>query len=113
MVISEKHGQQQLGVVETPNRHVHFVDTTTVHSEDKTSEAKTSEALDVPRRVPPRSMVAAGRQVLQRNILASSSPQDAIIRLELSPKKSAERRHKLCQRLTEQLNESNDDVNII
>ena len=55
---------------------------------------------------PPRSMIAAGRQLLlKRNM----SPQDAVIRIQLSPARSVERRQQLCRRLNEHLNE---DANI-
>jgi len=106
----QEYGQQQLAIVGSPERHVRFAaDTDSVQHEEKSS----FEVFDTLRGVaPPRSMVAAGRQVLRRNVLASSSPQDSIIRLELTPTKSAERRQRLCQRLNEQLNESSDGTNI-
>jgi hypothetical protein len=113
IVVNREEGgsqQQQLVIVESPKRHVHFSsDTDIVQHEEKSS----FEVSDTPR--PSRSMITAGRQVLirQRNMLASSSPrQDAIIRIDLTPTKSAERRQRLCQRLNEQLNESNDGTNI-
>jgi hypothetical protein len=111
-VVNREEGsqQEQLVIVETPKRHVHFSsDTDIVQHEEKSS----FEVSDTPR--PPRSMITAGRQVLirQRNMLASSSPhQDAIIRIDLTPTKSAERRQRLRQRLNEQLNESNDGTTI-
>jgi len=113
IVVNREEGgsqQQQLVIAETPKRHVHFSsESDIVQHEEKSS----FEVSDTPR--PSRSMITAGRQVLirQRNMLASSSPhQDAIIRIDLTPTKSAERRQRLCQRLNEQLNESNDGTNI-
>lgn len=44
----------------------------------------------------PRAMVSAGRQLLRRSI---GTPDQEIVNLELSPKKSAERRRRLRQRL--------------
>jgi len=107
----------QLVTAESPKRYVHFADdnTITVNSESTTSaqikEKKTTAVINTPRENgPPRSMIAAGRQLLLRR---SMTPQDVVIRLELSPTKSAERRQQLCRRLNEHLNEnSSEDVTI-
>jgi len=109
-------GQIQLATVETPKRSVHFADSDTssdVAASVQTEETALALKLAEPAREsgPPRSMIAAGRQLLLRR---SMSPQDAVNRLEQTPTKSAERRQQLSQRLNERLNESiNEDENIM
>ena len=108
----QQNAQLQLAIVETPKRHVHFANAN-ANATAVQHEEKSLTVIDTPREVgPPRSMVAAGRQLLLRR---SMSPQDAVIRLELTPAKSAERRQQLYQRVNEHLNESttNDDTNIM
>eukprot|EP00536_Pseudo-nitzschia_multiseries_P012795 jgi/Psemu1/209694/e_gw1.508.16.1 len=93
-----------LAVVETPERRVHFADSETTSSQN---EEKSPAAFDAPREGgPPRAMIAAGRQLLLRR---NMSPQDAVIRLELTPTKSAERRQLLAERLNKGLNENTSD----
>jgi len=74
------------------------------------TSTNTSTSTSAPREGgPSRAMIAAGRQLLLRR---NMSPQDAVIRLELTPSKSAERRQLLSERLNKSLNDSaNDDTN--
>lgn len=106
----------QLVTLGSLKRNVHFadnvIDSSTGHvSVKKNDEKASAEFFNITRENgPPRSMIAAGRQLLLRR---SMSPQDAVIRLELTPTKSAERRQQLCQRLNAHLSESsNEDTNI-
>ena len=70
--------------LETPKRSVRFADDATTSMTPRGVET-------------PRSMVAAGRQLLRRSM---ASPGEAILTLELTPAKSAERRRRLKDRLT-------------
>jgi len=98
---------------ESPKRNVHFA----VTDDDKntstaSAQFKENESLEFNtqrRSYPPRSMIAAGRQLLLRR---NMSPKDAVTRLEVSPSKSAEKRQQLCRRLNKHLNEcSNETTN--
>ena len=96
----------------TPKRSVHFADTDTNSPADYSTsiipaqpkESETPLFLSPRENGPSRAMIAAGRQILLRR---NMTPQDAVLRLEISPAKSAERRQQLCQRLNEHL--SNED----
>lgn len=114
----EQGEKQQLATVVSPKRSVHFADSddnrntdciitaTPVQSEITTSPITTRQRENGP----PRSMIAAGRQLLLRRTM---TPQDAVIRLQMSPTKSAERRRQLCRRLNEHLNEdSSEDASV-
>jgi hypothetical protein len=89
---------------ETPRRHVRFADSEGRH-EQHDGEGETSEsAFQTPMSsssIPSlsRALVATGRQILRRQM--ATSPQDILLQLELTPAKSAERRLRLRQRLTE------------
>jgi hypothetical protein len=108
----------QAATVESSKRSVHFADETPAEPVvDNTTSTASAELDETPSTAintqlrqngPPRSMIAAGRQLLLRR---NMTPHDAVIRLQLSPTKSAERRQLLCQRLNEHLNDgSNDDA---
>ena len=86
---------------------VHFADDIADNTHTKSSTNMNIGSAQMKRgNGPPRSMIAAGRQLLlKRNM----SPQDAVIRIQLSPARSVERRQQLCRRLNEHLNE---DANI-
>jgi hypothetical protein len=88
--------------VETPKRHVRFADSRSErkdHEETKTPESLFATPMSSDSGGLSRSMVAAGRQVLRRQL--APSPEDVVFRLELTPAKSAERRQRLRQRMTE------------
>ena len=97
----ESH-QRQLTISETSKQHVRFATDIDTSDQEKNEEQASFE-------VPSRSIVAAGRQVLRRNILTSStsSAKDSIIRLDFAPTKSVER----LRRLNKQLNNSNEQTN--
>merc|ERR1711865_866679 len=97
----ESH-QRQLTISETSKQHVRFATAIDTSDQEKNEEQASFE-------VPSRSIVAAGRQVLRRNILTSStsSAKDSIIRLDFAPTKSVER----LRRLNKQLNKSNEQTN--
>mmetsp|Transcript_24989 Transcript_24989/g.58977 ORF Transcript_24989/g.58977 Transcript_24989/m.58977 type:complete len:640 (-) Transcript_24989:234-2153(-) len=119
-MLKKRVGNNRLAVVTTPERRVHFADTEVIDSVDSNKaatsgtpvEEKSPIAFDSPREGgPSRAMIAAGRQLLLRR---NMSPQEAVIRLELTPSKSAERRQQLAERLNKSLNESNaGDTNIM
>ena len=98
----ESH-QRQLTISETSKQHVRFATDIDTSDQEKNEEQASFE-------VPSRSIVAAGRQVLRRNILTSStsSTKDSIIRLDFAPTKSVER----LRRLNKQLNKSNEQTNL-
>jgi hypothetical protein len=100
--------RRQLATVGSPKLNVHFADDIAGNSSTNIGSAQMKRENG-----PPRSMIAAGRQILLRR---NMSPQDAVIRIQLSPAKSVERRQQLCRRLNEHLNESstsnNEDANI-
>lgn len=83
---------------ETPQRSVRFA--------DMAPEAPTAPTpIETPTVATPssgsghsRSMVAAGRQLLRRS---KASPDEEVIQLELTPAKSAERRRRLRERLSQ------------
>jgi len=119
MLKDQRDGKLQLATVKLPKRYVHFADNDDNIIIDKSTstdlaqiKGKASAVINSPRENgPPRSMIAAGRQLLLRR---SMSPQNAVIRLDLSPTKSVERRQQLCRRLNEHLNESShEDANIM
>ncbi|KAG7364611.1 hypothetical protein IV203_037813 [Nitzschia inconspicua] len=88
--------------VDTPRRHVRFADsqedTRHDHNEGKTPESAFGTPLSLSSPTPSRALVALGRQVLRRQ----TTPEDMVIhQFELTPAKSAERRMRLRQRLTE------------
>jgi hypothetical protein len=76
---------------ETPRRSVRFADSTPPLAPAEPA------SLTTPRGGTPRSMVAAGRQLLRRSM---GSPSEEVLTLELTPAKSAERRRRLRERLT-------------
>jgi hypothetical protein len=78
--------------VQTPARAVRFA--------DESSPMDVSIVPTTPQSTPSRSMVAAGRQVLRRS--QAGSPSAEVVTLELTPAKSAERRRRLRERLSEQ-----------
>jgi hypothetical protein len=91
--------------LETPRRHVRFADSEDDHRHD-TNEGKTPEsAFGTPMSSssttpgPSRALVAMGRQVLRRQI--ATTPQDLVLQMKMTPAKSAERRLRFRQRLTE------------
>lgn len=101
------NGGGKLVVVTTPKRHVRFADE--FHSAQQQhhqqreldgggEETPGSEWPGGTSR-PSRSMVAAGRQVLRRNIAPSA--EDTVLLLELTPSKSAELRERLRRRLAD------------
>jgi len=105
--------------VGSPKRNVHFADedSDTVIVSNSTPTATQSKekphivATTRRENAPPRSMIAAGRQLLLRR---NMSPQNAVLRLELSPTKSAERRQKLYRRLNCHLNgDGDEDVGVM
>ncbi len=75
--------------IETPRRYVRFADDSPVEDDMVLATPPT----------PSRSMVATGRQLLRRSHTAS--PGDEVITLELTPAKSAERRRRFRDRLTQ------------
>jgi hypothetical protein len=85
----------------TPKRSVRFADDTAEAAIVPLPEEvvlTTREEAAAPRSSPSRSMVAAGRQLLRRS---KASPNEEVITLELTPAKSAERRRRLRERLTQ------------
>ena len=78
--------------LETPRKAVRFADDSSV--------VDMSIGPTTPQSTPSRSLVAAGRQLLRRS--QAGSPSAEVVTLELTPAKSAERRRKLRQRLSEQ-----------
>ncbi len=108
-------GKAQNPALTTPKRSVHFADTEVTTANGTVTPSSTpvqpkeqaSPMFYTPRETgPPRAMVAAGRQLLLRR---NMTPQDAVIRLEVSPAKSAERRQQLCRRLNKHLNEGGSE----
>ena len=103
--ILKSDGKLQSPSLTTPKRSVHFADTDVTVTPTPAAllpEEKSSPLFYTPRENgPPRAMIAAGRQVLLRR---SMTAQDAVIRFEVSPARSAERRQQLCQRLNKHLN---------
>ncbi len=103
--ILKSDGKLQSPSLTTPKRSVHFADTDVTVTPTPAAlvpKEKSSPLFYTPRENgPPRAMVAAGRQVLLRRNMTA---QDAVIRLEVSPARSAERRQQLCQRLNKHLN---------
>lgn len=79
--------------LETPRRTVHFMDESPAASVEVVPNSQNGGS------TPSRSMVAAGRQILRRSF--ATSPGEEIITLELTPAKSAERRRRLRERLTQ------------
>jgi len=102
---NKTNGDKQEFVAETPTpkRHVRFADSENQgaqqQEETKTPESVFATPMSSASGVLSRSLVASGRQVLRRELAAS--PEDVVVRLELTPAKSAERRQRLRQRLTE------------
>ena len=95
---------------ETPKRGVRWADTTpppqspTPPQPPNEDEVTATPSSSTPRAS--REMVAAGRQLLRRRM--GTSPQEEVINLELTPAKSAERRRRLRDRLTQR--QQDDDV---
>jgi hypothetical protein len=100
-------GGGKLVLTTTPKRHVRFADEPRSaeqqphlqHQLEVEKEGSTEFETPGGTHRPSRSIVAAGRQVLRRN--KASSPEEAILMLEMTPSKSAELRERLRQRLTE------------
>jgi len=95
-ILNEEKSVKKL---ETPKRTVRFADTTPSLPPPPPPEQTPTPASSTPRGGPSREMVAVGRQLLRRRM---GSPEDEVITLELTPAKSAERRRRLRERLTQQ-----------
>jgi hypothetical protein len=101
------NGSRPAQATETPKRHVRFVDSESKedqrpgHGETPESMFGTpmSSSSNTAEIVLSRSMVSAGRHVLRRQM--ALSPEDLVHQLEMTPAKSAERRQRLRQRMTE------------
>jgi hypothetical protein len=100
-ILNEEKAAQASKKLETPKRAVHFADTTPPLPPPQQPEQTpmATPASSTPRGGPSREMVAAGRQLLRRTM---GSPGDEVLTLELTPAKSAERRRRLRERLTQQ-----------
>jgi hypothetical protein len=81
-----------------PNRSVRFEDTPPPPPPPPRPVLETSTATQRSASSTPRGMVAAGRQLLRRS---TGTPNQEVITLELTPAKSAERRRRLRERLTQ------------
>jgi len=117
-LLKNNHGGERSPAITASPKHVHFVDEdinsvtkdTASSALTQSNERTVSATKTLREHGPPRSMIAAGRQILLRR---NMSPHDAVNRLEVSPRKSVERRRKLCQRLNDRLNESHGEDDII
>jgi hypothetical protein len=91
-------------MLETPRRHVRFADGEGCDEQHDFEGETPDSAFQTPMTssMAPslsKALVATGRQILRQQM--ATSPQDVLLQLELTPAKSAERRLRLRQRLTE------------